>query len=70
MTIIIQGPPCVHVTNVKLTFADLHAFKPAVIDVSVADIPTVLVPSTARSAATDSAGSLERAALRARRGDG
>ena len=54
----------------KLTFADVHAFKPAVIDVSVADTSAVLVPSTARSAATDSAGFLEHAALRTRRGDG
>ena len=59
-----------HTAAIELTFADLHAFKPAVIDVSVADIPTVLVPSTARSAATDSAGFLERAAPWARRGDG
>ena len=55
-----------HTTNLKLTFADLHAFKPAVIDVSVADTSAVLVPSTARSATTDSAGFLERATLWAR----
>ena len=49
--------------GLELTFADLHAFQPPVINVSVADTPAVLVPSTARSAATDSTGFLERAAL-------
>ena len=56
--------------SIGLTFADLHPFEPAAVNISVADIPAVLVPSTARSATTDSAGFLERAALRARRGDG
>ena len=46
-----------------LTFAGLRALKPAVISVSVAGTSAVLIPSTARSATTDSAGSRERAAL-------
>ena len=55
-----------HTTRLALTFADLHALKPAVINVSVANTSTVLKPSTARSATTDFAGFLERAALWAR----
>ena len=50
----------------KLTFASLHALKPLVVSVSVAGTSAVLIPSTTRSAATDSAGFLERAALWAR----
>ena len=50
-----------------LTFASLDALKPVVINISLADTSTVLIPSTARSATTDSAGFLERAALWARR---
>ncbi len=50
----------------ELTFAGLHALKPPVINIFVAGSPTVLMPSTARSATTDSAGSAERAALWAR----
>ena len=49
-----------------LTFASLDALKPVVINISLADTSTVLIPSTARSATTDSAGFLERAALWAR----
>ena len=48
---------------VKLTFACLDAIKPHVISVSVAGTSAVLIPSTARSATTDSAGFLKRAAL-------
>ena len=65
-----------HVLSIALTLAGLHAFKPSVINVSVAGTPAVLKPSTARSATTHSAGSAERAALwtrhriRDRRGDG
>ena len=49
-----------------LTFAGLGALKPLVISVSVAVNSAVLIPSTARSAATDSAGFQECAALWAR----
>ena len=52
--------------SLALTFAGLYAFKPPVISVPVADTSTVLVPSTARSAATGSAGFRKRAALWAR----
>ena len=63
-----------HVIGLELTFARLHAFRPAVIDIFVAISSAVLEPSTARSATTDSAGFLKRTALWARhliaRGDG
>ena len=49
-----------------LTFAGIHAFKPPVVNISVAGSSTVLVPSTAGSAATDSAGFLELATRWAR----
>ena len=59
-----------YVIRLELTFASLHALRPPVISVPVADTSAVLKPSTTRSATTDSAGFLERAALRARhRGD-
>ena len=58
----------------KLTFASLDALKPPVISVSVAHTPTILIPSTARSATAGSTRSLERGALWTRdlidRGDG
>ena len=38
-----------------LTFAGLDALKPPVISVAVAGTSTILIPSTARSATTDSA---------------
>ena len=56
----------VHAISLELTFASLHALKPAVINVYVSVTSAVLEPSTARSATTDSAGFLERAALWAR----
>ena len=52
--------------SLELTFACLDALKPPVISVSVADTSTILIPSTTRSATTDSAGFLERTALGAR----
>ena len=52
--------------SLGLTRAGLLALKPPVISVSVAGTSAVLVPSTARSAATDSAGFPERATLCAR----
>ena len=61
---------------ISLTFADLQALKPVVINVSVANTSTVLKPSTARSATTNFAGFLEYPTLWARhrignrRGDG
>ena len=50
-------------SSLEHTFAGLRALNPTVANVSVADISTVLVPSTTRSATTDSVGFLERAAL-------
>ena len=55
----------VHDKANKLTFACLHAFRPPVINTFVKS-SAVLEPSTTRSAATDSAGFLERAAPWAR----
>ena len=52
--------------ELTFTLAGLRALKPPVINVSVAGTSAVLGPSTARSAATDSTGFPERAALRAR----
>ena len=52
--------------SMKLTFTSLHALKPLVVNVSVAGTSAVLIPSTARSTTTDSAGFLECAALWAR----
>ena len=46
--------------SVELTFAGLHAFRPAVTDIFIADPSAVLIPSAARSAATDSTGPRER----------
>ena len=51
-----------HVIAIELTFARLHALKPAVVSVSVVGTSAVLIPSTARSTTTDSAGFRERAA--------
>ena len=50
----------------ELTFAGRHAVNPLVINIFVASTSAVLKPSTARSATTDSAGFLKRAALWAR----
>ena len=55
-----------HAINIELTFAGLHTLKPRLLNVSVVGSSTLLVPSTARSATTDSAGFLERAALETR----
>ena len=49
-----------HVVNIELTFAGLHTLRPPVISVSV---PTILIPSTARSTTTDSARLFKLAAL-------
>ena len=49
----------------QLTFAGMKAFKPRVIEVGVAFISTLLEPSTATSATTEFAGSLDGAALEA-----
>ena len=49
--------------NLELTFASFHALKPTVVEFAVADTSTILVPSTPRSATTDSPGFLERTAL-------
>ena len=63
-----------HALNLALTFAGLHALRPAVINIPVAGTPAVLVPGTTRSATTASAGFLERVTLWANhlitRGDG
>ena len=55
-----------YILSLALTFTGLHAFKPSVVNVSVADSLTVLKPSAARSATADSARFLECAALWAR----
>ena len=47
--------------SLGLTFAGLRALGPRVVSVSVTS--AVLIPSSARSATTSSAGFLERAAL-------
>ena len=52
-----------HAVNIELTFAGLHALRPPVISVSVRGTSTILIPSTARSATTDSAGLFKLAAL-------
>ena len=49
-----------HAVNIELTLAGLHALRPPVMSVSA---PTILVPSTARRATTDSAGLFKLAAL-------
>ena len=54
------------VFGLVLTFTGLHALRPSVTNVSVAGTSTVLVPSTTRSATTDSAGLLKLAAVYAR----
>ena len=50
----------------ELTFAGPHALNPPVLNVFVANASALFVPSTARSTATDFAGSLEGAARWAR----
>ena len=52
-----------HDVSLGLTFTGRDTLKPPVISVSVAGTSTILIPSTARSAATDSAEFRERAAL-------
>ena len=52
-----------HVIGIELTLAGLHASRPAVINIVVANSSAVLEPSTPGSATTDSAGFLECAAL-------
>ena len=53
----------IHFIRFALTFAGLNAFKPPVLNILVAVCSALLVPSTAGSATTGSAGFLERAAL-------
>ena len=55
-----------HPIALELTLAGLHALKPAVISVSAVGASALLIPSTGRSATTDSAGFLERATFGAR----
>ena len=52
-----------HALSPPLTFAGFNALRPAVVKASAVDTSTVLVPSTTRSATTDSSGFLEHAAL-------
>ena len=52
-----------HGFGLELTLAGFHALRPPVINIFVADTSAVLIPSTARSAATDSAGLRERDTL-------
>ena len=58
-----MGSHCLQADCLALTFASLYTFEPPVIHVSVSGTSTLLKPGTARSATTDSAGCLERAAL-------
>ena len=51
-----------YVVSLELTYAGLHALRPSVFHVSVPGSSALLVPSTARSATTDSSGFLKRAA--------
>ena len=53
----------VHAIALGLTFAGQHALEPAVISVSVGGTSALLIPSTARSATTDSAGFHKRGTL-------
>ena len=55
-----------HGFSFGLTLAGLDALKPPVIYVFVCSTSAVLIPTTARSATTDSARFLERATLEAR----
>ena len=55
-----------HSMRREITFAGPQAFDPRVLNVCVATTSTHLKPSATGSAATDSAGFLERAALRTR----
>ena len=52
-----------HVIHAELTFAGLHAFRPLVINILAAKSSTVIEPSTARSATTQSTGFLEHSTL-------
>ena len=53
-----------HGSGIELTFACFYTLKPlVVINVFVVGASAVLIPSPARSAATDSAGFQERATL-------
>ena len=52
-----------HADSLELTFAGLHALKPLVISIFIADTPAVLMPSTTRSTTTDLAGFSERSTL-------
>ena len=49
--------------NYRLTFAGLHALKPAMTRISVVDISTVLIPRATISATTHSSRFLENAAV-------
>ena len=51
-----------HAVDIELTFAGLGSLKPHVTNVSVAGASAILIPSTARSATTDSTGLLKLAA--------
>ena len=52
-----------HTNSLERTFAGLSAVKPRVVNVSVSRTSATLVPSSDRSATTDSAGFRERATL-------
>ena len=52
-----------HRVSIERTYTGLRTLRPCVASVSVACTSAVLVPSTTGSAATGSAGFLERAAL-------
>ena len=56
-------PSSLHTISLELTCASFDALRPPVINFSIAYTSAVFEPSTTRSATTDSAGFLERAAL-------
>ena len=56
-----------HVASLELTFTGPQALNPPMLNVFIADTSALFVPSTARSAATDFAGFLERATRWTRR---
>ena len=55
-----------YAVSLELTFTGRHSLRPLVVNIFVADTSTILKPSTVRSAATVSAGFLERATFGAR----
>ena len=55
LTVAVYSHSYIHIIDLELTFAGLHAIGPPVINVFAATSSAALEPSTPRSAATDSA---------------